>query len=251
MLSGIGDQAELTSLDIPTRVNLPSVGKNMSDHTLLGNAWRVNNNETFDSYLAPDVLPQAIREWKQTHRGPLSWTITNQMAWMRLPQDHTIIRTHGDPSPGPTSAHYQFIWLNGWVVPGFPEPEGSWMTIFTDLISPTSRKCHNLFTPCSAPHFSRAGGTVELRSLNPFDPPIINPNYLSTDFDIETVVAAVKLAKRFVTAQAWKGFVSTPWEPLASANTDEKIVQYIRDHSLGYAQPLHRPSLRSNINGWT
>ena len=51
---------------------------------------------------------------------------------------------------------------------------------------------------------------------------------------METVVAAVKLAKRFVTAQAWKGFVSTPWEPLASANTDEEIVQYIKDHSLAY-----------------
>jgi len=251
MLSGIGDQAELTSLGIPTHVNLPSVGKNMSDHTLLGNAWRVNNNETFDSYLAPDVLPQAIREWKQTHQGPLSWTITNQMAWMRLSQNDTIIRNHGDPSPGPTSAHYQFIWLNGWVVPEFPEPEGSWMTILTNLVSPTSRKCHGPFTLRSTSHFAGAGGTVELRSLNPFDHPIVNPNYLSTDFDIETVVAAVKLAKRFVTAQAWKGFVSTPWEPLASANTDEEIVQYIRDHSSAYVDPLNHPPLGSNITGRT
>ena len=140
MLSGIGDWAELTSLGIPTRVNLPSVGKNMTDHTLLGNAWRVDSNESFDSYLAPDVLPQGIQGWKQTHRGPLSWTIANQMAWMRLPQNDTIIRTHGDPSPGPTSAHYQFIWTNTWLVPGFPKPEGSWMTILTNLISPTSRK---------------------------------------------------------------------------------------------------------------
>jgi len=149
MLSGIGDEAELTSLGIPTRVNLPSVGKNMSDHILVGNPWRVNSNETFDSYFTPDTLPQRIQEWKQTHRGPLSWTITNQMAWMRLPQNDTIIRTHGDPSPGPTSAHYQFIWINGWLVPGFPKPEGSWMTILTSLTSPTSRKRHILFSPSS------------------------------------------------------------------------------------------------------
>ena len=145
MLSGIGDPAELTSLGIPTRVNLPSVGKNMSDHVYLGNPWRVNTNETVDTYLSPDALPQRIEEWNQTHQGPLSWTLTNQMAWLRLPQNDTIIQTHGDPSPGPTSAHYQFIVGNGWVVPGFPKPEGSWMTISSNLISPTSRTCLILF----------------------------------------------------------------------------------------------------------
>ena len=139
MLSGIGDPAELTDLGIPTRVNLPSVGKNMTDHMYLGNPWRVNTNETFDTSLTPDILSQRIQEWNQTHQGPLSWTFFSQMAWLRLPQRGTIIQAHGDPSPGPTSAHYQFLWGNGWVVPGFPKPDGSWMTIATNLISPTSR----------------------------------------------------------------------------------------------------------------
>ena len=140
MLSGIGDPAELARLGVPTRVNLPSVGKNMTDHTYVGNAWRMNDNETFSSYLAPDGLPQRIQEWNQTHQGPLSWVVANQMAWLRLLQNDTIIQTHGDPSPGPTSAHYQFIWQTGWFVPGFPQPEGNWMTIATNLISPTSRE---------------------------------------------------------------------------------------------------------------
>ena len=140
MLSGIGDPAELASLGIPTRVNLPSVGKNMSDHVLLGNAWQINTNQTFESYIAPDVLQQNIQEWNQTHQGPLSWTVANQMAWLRLPENDSIIQTYGDPSPGPTSAHYQFVWISGWVVPGFPKPEGGWMTVSTNLISPTSRR---------------------------------------------------------------------------------------------------------------
>ena len=140
MLSGIGDPAELTSFGIPVRVNLPSVGKNLTDHVLLPGPWQVNNNQTFDYYLAPDVLAQNIQEWNRTHQGPLSWTIVNQMAWLRLPQNDTIIQTYGDPSPGPASAHYQFFWVNGWVVPGSFKPEGNWMTFFSNLISPTSRK---------------------------------------------------------------------------------------------------------------
>ena len=140
MLSGIGDPAELASFGIKTRVNLPSVGKNMSDHILLGNPWQVNNNETFDSFVSPDVLPQEIQEWNQTRQGPLSWTVFNQMAWARLPQNDSIIKTYGDPSPGPTSAHYQLIWANGWLAPGFTKPDGNWITTLTNLISPTSRK---------------------------------------------------------------------------------------------------------------
>ena len=169
MLSGIGDSAELTELGIPTRVDLPSVGKNMTDHILLTNPWRVNNGKTFESHLAPDVLPQEIEEWNRTHQGPLSWGLPNQMAWVRLPQDDPIIQTHGDPTPGPTSAHYQFVWVDGWIVYGIPRQEGSWMTFLTNLISPTSRTCLGLFTSFNPSLFlgRRRGQTKEPEPIRP------------------------------------------------------------------------------------
>ena len=151
MLSGIGDSSELTSLGITTRVNLPSVGKNMSDHAFLSNVWQTNANQTLETYFSPDTLPQLIQQWNQTHQGPLSWTIGNQMAWLRLPQNDPIIQTYGDPSPGPTSAHFQLIWTNAWVFSGLAKPEGSWMTVATNVISPTSRKCFMPFTPYPTP----------------------------------------------------------------------------------------------------
>ena len=85
--------------------------------------------------------------------------------------------------------------------------------------------------------------------MDPFDSPIVNPNYMSTDFDIETIIAAVKSAKRFMTAQAWKGVVVTPWEPLASANTDEEIAEYVRERSATYVDHVNCSSLGSNIAG--
>ena len=106
MLSGICDSSELASLGITTRVDLPSVGKNITDHALLTNAWQINSNQTINTYLTPDALPQLIQQWNQTHQGPLSWITSNQMAWLRLPQDDPIIQTHGDLSPGPTSANF-------------------------------------------------------------------------------------------------------------------------------------------------
>ena len=52
------------------------------------------------------------------------------------------------------------------------------------------------------------------------------------------MVAAIKGAKRFATAKAWEGYIIAPWEPLASANTDEEIAQYARKYSSTYVGPL-------------
>lgn len=75
---------------------------------------------------------------------------------------------------------------------------------------------------------------------------MVNPNFLSTDFDIKTIVVAVKTAKRFMAARAWRGFVIAPWEPLASANTDEEITQYARNHASTYVEPLDLLPLESS-----
>ena len=50
------------------------------------------------------------------------------------------------------------------------------------------------------------------------------------------MVTAIKEAKRFVTAKAWEGYVIAPWEPLASANTDEEIAQYTKKYASRYVE---------------
>ena len=52
------------------------------------------------------------------------------------------------------------------------------------------------------------------------------------------MVAATREAKRFITAKALEGFVIAPWNPLASANTDEEIAQYTRKYASTYVEPL-------------
>ena len=43
-------------------------------------------------------------------------------------------------------------------------------------------------------------GTVTLNSTDPFVFPIMNPNFLSTDFDQHVMVEAIRAARSFVTA---------------------------------------------------
>lgn len=49
--------------------------------------------------------------------------------------------------------------------------------------------------------FSR--GEVRLRSANPVEPPLVNPNYLSVDADVQTLVSAVKLVRELTATRAF------------------------------------------------
>jgi choline dehydrogenase len=57
MNSGIGDREELAAIGIEPLVNLPSVGKNLTDHPLAYVTWRANSTDTLDAYVQTTVAP--------------------------------------------------------------------------------------------------------------------------------------------------------------------------------------------------
>ena len=73
------------------------------------------------------------------------------------------------------------------------------------------------------------GGNISLNSTNPFDHPIIDPNFLSNEFDIFVMRESIKSARAFMAAPAWKGWVLGEVGEFASARTDEEIERYIRN----------------------
>jgi hypothetical protein len=85
---------------------------------------------------------------------------------------------------------------------------------------------------------SKIGGSVQIRSSNPLDAPIINPALLADDLDIGTMREAVKSAKRFMAAPAWKGYVLAPFGTLANTNTDAQLDNHIRGASSTIYHPL-------------
>ena len=104
------------------------------------------------------------------------------------------------------------------------------MTIVTALISATSRRLRFFLSYSNVLLIYlplNLGGTIKLQSTNPFDKPLIDPNYLTTDFDIVTLRESVRAIKRFVAAPAWADYVVSPFGPL-SATSDADIDNYIR-----------------------
>lgn len=52
---------------------------------------------------------------------------------------------------------------------------------------------------------------------------------LGTDFDIFAMREAIKSARRFMAAPAWKGYVLEEFGQSAQAQTDEEVEQYARN----------------------
>ena len=72
-----------------------------------------------------------------------------------------------------------------------------------------------------------AGGSITLRSNNPLDPPLIDPAFLSSEFDIFALKELIAASKRFFAAPAWKDYVVAPAGAFANTTTDEETEEFI------------------------
>ena len=67
-----------------------------------------------------------------------------------------------------------------------------------------------------------------MSSTNPFDAPLIDAGFFTTDFDIFTMRESIKAARRFVAAPAWKDWIIAEYGDFANAQTDAQIEAYAR-----------------------
>lgn len=88
---------------------------------------------------------------------------------------------------------------------------------------------------------------MTLASSDPFDNPIINPALLESPFDIYVMVEAIKSAKRFVEAPAWKGYIIQALGALNST-IDEDLAEYARNSASTVFHPVRTARMTSYSN---
>lgn len=81
---------------------------------------------------------------------------------------------------------------------------------------------------------------MTLSSKDPFAPPIIDPNFLHTQFDIFTMREAVKMARRFVAAPVWRDYIIASTN---NATTDDELDQFIRNNTGSIFHPVGTASM--------
>ncbi|KAG6810942.1 hypothetical protein H0H92_009683 [Tricholoma furcatifolium] len=223
--SGIGNSTTLQALGINPLINLPDVGQNLADHPVVGNPWAVNSTNTFETLRrSTNLEDDALTQWQKNKTGPYVDTILDHVGFVRLNQS---LVPSPDPASGPDSPHYEVIVSNG-IPPGPSPPAGNFLVVTTIVVSPSSR------------------GSVTLNSSNPFDPPVIDPGLLSSDFDKLAMREAIKGVTRFVAAPAWSGWVIGPAGALANATDDASIDTYAAENAGTLFHPVGTSSMSPN-----
>ena len=194
-LSGVGSPELLQSLGITVRHALAGVGEGLQDHYAPRSVARVKNIKTINELRRGWHLWAEALKWATTGRGLLSLSPT--MVYCFWHSGETT--ESSDLQLTFTPASYK----EG--VQGQLEDEPG-MTVASWQQRPESR------------------GYVRARSSDPFDPPIIQTNYLSAELDRRVIVAGMKLARRLLKSEPLKPYYAYEDFPGPGVKTDDEFL---------------------------
>ncbi|KAL5492912.1 hypothetical protein ACEPAI_4360 [Sanghuangporus weigelae] len=198
MISGVGPATHLKDKSIPVVHDLPGVGQHLMDHPVVLTHFQLKRGESL-MYLQPRTFLEAIRSlppavrWFMNGTGPLTSNVAEAAAFVR--SDDTKLfgseETTGNVEDTTSAANAPdlelfsspFAWRDSSTADR-TLPPGDLGTIATVLLRPTSV------------------GSVTLKSADPFEAPILDPNYLSTSHDVAVLVRGVKLGLRLTRTAA-------------------------------------------------
>lgn len=180
MLSGIGDQSELRIHGIDVIRHLPGVGKNLQDHVWSG-VSALSDMPTANSLLKPWKMAKALFQHLLFKKGPLGNSPLEANAFIKSDAalNRPDIQLHFAPIG--ISADYSTDLYN---LKTFPKKDG--FGILAILVRPESK------------------GFIALRTANPKEPPIIQPNFLSSPNDLDKLLLALKKSIEIVSAASFK-----------------------------------------------
>jgi choline dehydrogenase len=199
-LSGLGPAELLTSLGIPVVHALEGVGANLHDHLQLRLAYRVRNVRTLNE-MTHSLFGKALMglEYLLFRRGPLTMAPSQLGAFTRSDSSQ--------PAPN-LEFHVQPLSLDKF---GDPLHRFPAFTVSVCNLQPTSR------------------GWVRIASPDFRADPEIHPNYLATETDRSVAVAAMRLSRRIVAADALKRYEPSEFLPGPEIVTDEQLVKAAGD----------------------
>ena len=220
MASGIGPAATLKGLNIPVVANLPGVGQNMQDHIYFGVSYRVNV-ESFSSLNDPVFAAAQAQLFNDKAAGMYTNPTTDVLGWEKVPNPY---RSNFSQSTLAELAKYPADW---------PELEllssGGYLGFQNDLVTADPNDGFNYATLALALCTPQSRGNVSISSADTAVPPVINPNWLTDQADVEVSLAGFKRARQFWTSKAMKNVtIGAEAFPGPQVQTDAEIIKLIR-----------------------
>lgn len=203
MLSGIGEEEELKKWGIALKKNLPGVGKNLQDHVFCLISSLCKDKITANHQLKPLNQLKGLIQYLLFKKGPFT---TSPL------EANAFIKTDASFKRPDFQLHFAPVHLGSYDkdlydVNTYPHSDG--YSILPSLIQPKSR------------------GFVALKSGNPKDTPLIQPNYLASEEDSQALIKGARIAYEILSAEAFAHFRLHTHFP-EKTGSDEELLSHIR-----------------------
>ena len=201
MLSGVGAEEHLRRFDIPVQVDLRGVGQNLQDHC--GSPMVLGGNSRGYGYFRQD------RGWR------LAWNLLEYGLFRRgrlttVGGEATSFHVAGEASTEATVQIYcvPMIAYANTAADSVPAVDG--IKLHATLLRPQAR------------------GSVALRSANPADPPLVDPNYLGDARDLRQLIEGLRIARDIANSSPLRQALSGELLPGTDVQDDAAMAAYIR-----------------------
>ena len=202
LLSGIGPADELRQHGITPVVDLPGVGRNLSEHARVPVEFAAREPVSFLNELRVDRVLRSVVRWALFGSGPFATQINSCNVVVRtLP---TLAQPDVQLMCNPVRMDAK-IWF-----PGVGQRQEHRITADAVVLHPRSR------------------GRLTLRSADPRAPPRIALNLFSEAEDLATAQRGVALARRVYRTEPQARLTGREIRPGADIDTSEKLAAYIR-----------------------
>ncbi|MBU0669777.1 MAG: GMC family oxidoreductase N-terminal domain-containing protein, partial [Alphaproteobacteria bacterium] len=201
MLSGIGPGAHLADHGITVKRDCEAVGSDLQDHVDYVSSWQTESTEFIGDSLAGTVrMAKAIIEHRRKRTGIMTTPYAEAGGFWKVMQDAPAPDVQWHFVPAMLEDH------------GRMKVKGHGFSLHACVLRPESR------------------GTVRLGSRNAADTPVIDPNFLDDERDMEVLRKGVRLSHRIVAAPAMAQYAPKDRYPI-DLDDDAALDHLIRDRA--------------------
>ena len=196
MLSGIGDESELSEFGVDCVHHAPEVGRNLMDHLVCPMGFAVRGDTLFDA-----ETPRQLIDFLVRRRGMLTSNVGEAYGFVRSRADLDL-------------PDLELIWAPApFFDEGIGEPYGHAVATGPILLTPLSR------------------GTVTLRSADPAAKPVIDPRYLSDPDGVDraAMMQGLRVTATIARSPALRDVVGDVVRPLHATTLDEETLERALD----------------------
>jgi len=256
--SGIGQPAVLKAANITPLIDLPGVGENYQDHLRLQLSYQLK-----DPHMSIDVLRYnttvaagEMEKWRAGNPSLFDHTFTGYLFanWDQVlgSENASSLTTLAQQSSGeshpshaaklaqlsnPSIPQGEIIYTDGYIgVKGYPAAG-----------TPLSGK--HFFTLILALMHPLSRGSVHINPADPHGKPLIDPQFLNNEYDVQALVGLAKFGRRIAETGPLRANWETEYEPGLEVQTDEQFREWVKNSSMSIFHPTSTAAMLPREKG--